>query len=1039
MTVKDKIALIDLDKIADTTSRAKVQAFMNKVEAQAESSPEDAMNLIEGLIGKLILSNPQAVKSKISKAEAEAKVEKIKKMKNIVPQKADIAKIKSQISKQYPTWDDDKVEELAKIRIQAQEDRADSIKKMIDNLEKTNLYAGKVSNAPIDYVAPKEPTRVMRNRSLPKDAKTKAITEAEEMRTTKKKFKRKSPTYGKAGGAKRPYYYEYRMNRRDVDSKIQLAKGGYADAEKNYNNPDNDIHVLHIDGQNWFLLKIDSTHFYMSNSPDFKGMAHHIGEHKGKPYYDEVLTWLKETGSAYAKGGNVSIPNAEKMMHLPMEVAVYVPSTSNVDKEISATEMKSRVKEVETYLAETFGGFTSSEKVGGYMSGNSGIVTEKVVPVTAFATTESFSKNKSKLVNKMAVWAKKWGQEAMGLEFEGDLYYVPQKFKKGGRLTATYIPNEDIESIKTRFGQTFKGKDILDGAYVKRKVKTPTMARTQFEDETFEYAKGGKVGDFFYDTRKDKTFQLIFEDGEKMGISYMGANKKPIGKNETITKDEFEYMVQMGAWKKYQQEYAKGGSTRQYDGLNQSDKFIADQIYHVMSLRSISEKKDVIKNSILPNLDIYNLEKNPKRIVKDNLGYALTLKSISSLNNTLEATINALRSSHYAKGGKTAPRGMNITFTDDFFEQGRSANNTFAKYGSDNPELVNFDLDELDNFEQMQYDKFVTSMPKAEALQIIINGVEGDYSQLSEALATIAEKQEPSDMYAKGGGVKKRNLKSVVNLVDWKGQGIKEWYIMSYPTDDLGKELNDTITFKDLWDGLHQKEDIYQIIGVGDSVVRERLFEYLSLIYDVDYSYVYDTWLESADVVNTNFKSLGYTFKTEKEAQNFVAKMPKKEFDKLGELTLVFNGKEFILGEITNKKYAKGGSVSPMGGQFMIDYCWSDVYVDDYEQGEMESKGSREHDFMVGEIFDFEDLFDILDSNLGLSTDPSHYTIVDNKILTSRLEDADGEEPTKSEIESWKKGKTTLYVAHYTIGLKVVVVSELNDEMLSSITKINIE
>ena len=74
-----------------------------------------------------------------------------------------------------------------------------------------------------------------------------------------------------------------------------------------------------------------------------------------------------------------------------------------------------------------------------------------------------------------------------------------------------------------------------------------------------------------------------------------------------------------------------------------------------------------------------------------------------------------------------------------------------------------------------------------------------------------------------------------------------------------------------------------------------------------------------------------------------------------------------------------------------------------------------------------------------MSTDPSHYTIVDNKILTSRLEDAVGEEPTKSEIESWKKGKTTLYVAHYTIGLKVVVVSELNDEMLSSITKINIE
>jgi hypothetical protein len=36
------------------------------------------------------------------------------------------------------------------------------------------------------------------------------------------------------------------------------------------------------------------------------------------------------------------------------------------------------------------------------------------------------------LVEKLSEWAKKWGQEAIGFEFEGDLYYVPQKFDKGG-------------------------------------------------------------------------------------------------------------------------------------------------------------------------------------------------------------------------------------------------------------------------------------------------------------------------------------------------------------------------------------------------------------------------------------------------------------------------------------------------------------------------------------------------------------------------------------------------------------------------------
>jgi len=197
----------------------------------------------------------------------------------------------------------------------------------------------------------------------------------------------------------------------------------------------------------------------------------------------------------YKDGGGVGIPNADKMFHLPYEIAVYVPSTKDVDKNITATELTARVKEVEKYLAETFGGFTSSEKVGGYLSSKSSIVTEKVVPVTAFSSLNDFKANKSKLINKISVWAKKWGQEAIGFEFEGDLYYVPQKFKVGGTLKATYIPRRDIKLLTTVWGNNIKGKDLIDGAYTKRKdIKTaPKVARTMFEDETFEYKNGGLI------------------------------------------------------------------------------------------------------------------------------------------------------------------------------------------------------------------------------------------------------------------------------------------------------------------------------------------------------------------------------------------------------------------------------------------------------------------------------------------------------------------------------------------------------------------
>jgi hypothetical protein len=56
--------------------------------------------------------------------------------------------------------------------------------------------------------------------------------------------------------------------------------------------------------------------------------------------------------------------------------------------------------------------------------------------------------------------------------------------------------------------------------------------------------------------------------------------------------------------------------------------------------------------------------------------------------------------------------------------------------------LRNFDLEELDLFERKMYEDFIQSMSKEEALQIIINTVEGDYSQLSESLAEIAELQD---------------------------------------------------------------------------------------------------------------------------------------------------------------------------------------------------------------------------------------------------------------------------------------------------------
>lgn len=73
---------------------------------------------------------------------------------------------------------------------------------------------------------------------------------------------------------------------------------------------------------------------------------------------------------------------------------------------------------------------------------------------------------------------------------------------------------------------------------------------------------------------------------------------------------------------------------------------------------------------------------------------------------------------------------------------------------------------------------------------------------------------------------------------------IKDFYLNAYPTDELGVELIETATFVGLLDVLHNNtKDVYDYIGVGDSIIRERVFERLAEILEMPYDYVYNLWL----------------------------------------------------------------------------------------------------------------------------------------------------------------------------------------------------
>lgn len=72
---------------------------------------------------------------------------------------------------------------------------------------------------------------------------------------------------------------------------------------------------------------------------------------------------------------------------------------------------------------------------------------------------------------------------------------------------------------------------------------------------------------------------------------------------------------------------------------------------------------------------------------------------------------------------------------------------------------------------------------------------------------------------------------------------IKDFYLNEYPTDELGVELNEKATFAGLVTILFGDMGVYDYIGVGDSLVRERLFSELANQLNTSYDYVYNLWL----------------------------------------------------------------------------------------------------------------------------------------------------------------------------------------------------
>lgn len=78
-------------------------------------------------------------------------------------------------------------------------------------------------------------------------------------------------------------------------------------------------------------------------------------------------------------------------------------------------------------------------------------------------------------------------------------------------------------------------------------------------------------------------------------------------------------------------------------------------------------------------------------------------------------------------------------------------------------------------------------------------------------------------------------------------QRVRSWYMAAFPSDDMGPDISKYVTFNQIRKALYYNQDIYDVLGVVDSVVRERVFDHLAGILNVSYSDVYNAWINSCD------------------------------------------------------------------------------------------------------------------------------------------------------------------------------------------------
>ena len=290
-------------------------------------------------------------------------------------------------------------------------------------------------------------------------------------------------------------------------------------------------------------------------------------------------------------------------------------------------------------------------------------------------------------------------------------------------------------------------------------------------------------------------------------------------------------------------------------------------------------------------------------------------------------------------------------------------------------DLENFDLENLDLFESMQFAHLINQNSKVEALQILINNAGGDFSQLDPALALIAEKQdngmaeknwEEFKEYAKGGAAEM-----------YEGGGE-----VSADVKRFHQQVKDALKQKDKWHFITEKvdgKDVYLKMFPGQKEVDVQRYTIDGIHQNMprNYSRVRDTermimtkfipefeeggYMEKGGVI-LNFPELQvkvvYNKKFERweglqRAINPKTKQPLQNFA-FDRDSMIGNSKDEVIAKYEKEygTYEYGGTISNEDGGYMHEGGKIELKEDDYVWNAAGKK------LIVHKVTDDEYLFD---------------------------------------------------------------------------------